>query len=92
MCVSSGCQQPLKSTAHLLVVCVVNKGEGYDLLLHRNHSEPPLATDRVLSSVVPLLFEESLGHVFLRDGLVQLLIDVPCLASFPREESCFISP
>lgn len=45
-----------------------------------------LASNRVLSPVVPLLFEESLGHVFLRD---QLLIYVPCLAPFPREESSF---
>lgn len=44
----------------------------------------PLASDRVFSPVVPLLFEESLDHVFLRD---QLLIHVPCLDLFPREES-----
>lgn len=43
-----------------------------------------LASERVLSPVVPLLFEEGLGHVFLRD---QLLIHVLCLALFPREES-----
>lgn len=42
----------------------------------------PLASDRVLSPVVPL-FEESLGHVFLRDQLIY----VSCLAPFPREES-----